>query len=314
RRALREPVAGPPLREQVRPGQTVAISACDGTRPQPRQLMIPAVLDELDGIVRPDDVTVLVATGTHRANTRDELVEMFGAQTVDRVRIVNHDARDDSTLQWVGTFGAGVPVWLNREWCAADVKITTGFVEPHFFAGFSGGPKMVAPGLAGLETTLVLHDAARIGSPDARWGVLEGNPVHDDIRAAARACPPHFALDVLLDGQKRVGQAFGGELFAMHRVATGVARETAMCPVPAPFDVVVTSNAGFPLDQNLYQAVKGMSAAAQIVRPGGAIIAAAECRDGFPDHGDYRSELVAAPSIAALLEGIAARPRTVPDQ
>ena len=115
RRALREPVAGPPLREQVKPGQTVAISACDGTRPQPRQLMIPAVLDELDGIVRPEDITVLVATGTHRANTRDELVEMFGAQTVDRVRIVNHDARDDSTLQWVGTFGEQCAMTMGTE-------------------------------------------------------------------------------------------------------------------------------------------------------------------------------------------------------
>jgi nickel-dependent lactate racemase len=207
-----------------------------------------------------------------------------------------------------------VPLWLNRTWLEADVRITTGFVEPHFFAGFSGGPKMVAPGLAGLETTLVLHDAARIGSPDARWGVLEGNPVHDDIRAIARRCPPDFSLDVLLDGQKRIAQAFGGELVAMHRAATDVARRTAMCPVPAPFDVVVTSNAGFPLDQNLYQAVKGMSAAAQVARPGATIVVAAECRDGFPDHGDYRSELIAAPSVEALLAAIAARPQTVPDQ
>jgi lactate racemase len=314
RRALREPVAGPPLRERVKPGQTVAISACDGTRPQPRQLMIPAVLDELDGIIRPEDITVLVATGTHRANTRDELVEMFGAETVDRVRIVNHDARDDSTLRWVGTFGAGVPVWLNTTWCAADVKITTGFVEPHFFAGFSGGPKMVAPGLAGLETVLTLHDADRIGHPEARWGVTKGNPVHDDIRAIAAGTGTDFSVDVVLNRDQAVVEAFGGDLFPMHEAAIETARLVAMRPVDRYFDVVVTTNSGFPLDQNLYQAVKGMSAAAQVVRPGGVIVCAAECRDGFPDHGSYQEVLSSAPSPEALLAEISGRPKTVPDQ
>src|SRR5215472_18780817 len=155
RRALREPVSGAPLRERVRPGQTVAISVCDGTRPQPRHLMIPAVLDELDGIIDSRDIVILVATGTHRANTDSELRAMFGDEVVDSVRIVNHDCRDQASLTWAGIFGNDVPVWLNTEWVRADVKITTGFVEPHFFAGFSGGPKMVAPGLAGLDTVLV---------------------------------------------------------------------------------------------------------------------------------------------------------------
>ena len=175
RAALRDPVAGPPLRERVRRGQTVAISACDITRPQPRHLMIPAILAELDGVVRLEDVVILVATGTHRGNSDAELRRMFGEEIVDRVRIVNHDARDPGQLAWMGTFGAGVPVWLNREWAQADVRITTGFVEPHFFAGFSGGPKLVAPGLAALETVLVLHDASRIGDPRATWGVIHGN-------------------------------------------------------------------------------------------------------------------------------------------
>jgi nickel-dependent lactate racemase len=314
RHALRNPVAGPPLRALVKPGQTVAISACDGTRPQPRHLMIPAVLDELDGIVRPEDVTVLVATGTHRGNTPAELAEMFGAETVDRVRIVNHDARDDSSLQWVGTYGEGVPVWLNRRWCEADVKITTGFVEPHFFAGFSGGPKMVAPGLAGLETVLTLHDARRIGSPDARWGITEGNPVHDDVRAVAAGTGVDFALDVVLNRDQDIVEAFGGELFAMHRAAIETARRVSMRPVDGLFDVVVTTNSGYPLDQNLYQAVKGMSAALEVVRPGGLIVCAAECRDGFPDHGSYQEVLSSADSPEALLAEISGRPRTVPDQ
>ena len=312
--ALRRPVAGRSLRACVRAGQTVAISVCDGTRPQPREVVIPAILAELDGLVRLDDVVILIATGTHRGNSDAELRAMLGDEIVDSVRIENHDARDEDTLRFLGQVGNGVPLWLNRSWLDADVRITTGFVEPHFFAGFSGGPKMIAPGLAGLETTLVLHDAARIGSEHARGGVLEGNPVHDDIRAIARRCPPDFSLDVVLDGQKRVAQAFGGELFAMHRAATEVARATAMRPVPAAFDVVIGSNAGFPLDQNLYQAVKGMSAAVQVVKPGGTIVIAAECRDGFPDHGSYRSELVAARSPAALLEQIVARPKTIADQ
>jgi lactate racemase len=314
RDALRRPVAGPPLRDRVRPGRTVAISACDGTRPQPRHLMIPAILRELEGIVRLEDVVILVATGTHRGNSPDELRAMFGDEVADTVRIVNHDARDPGQLAWVGTLGAGVPVWLNREWVQADVRITTGFVEPHFFAGFSGGPKLVAPGLAGLETVLVLHDAARIGHPAATWGITEGNPVHDDVRAIAAATGVTFALDVVLNRDQDVVAAFGGDLPPMHAAATAFSRRTAMRRVPAPFDVVVTTNAGFPLDQNLYQSVKGMSAAYQVVRPGGTIVCAAECRDGFPDHGSYRQVLASAASPRALLEAIAERGRTEPDQ
>ncbi|MBP2708675.1 nickel-dependent lactate racemase [Microbispora sp. RL4-1S] len=314
RRALREPVAGPPLRERVRPGQTVAISACDGTRPQPRHLMIPAILDELDGLVDLGDVVILVATGTHRGNTGDELRAMFGDRVVDAVRIVNHDARDASSLKWMGRYGKDVPVWLNREWADADVRITTGFVEPHFFAGFSGGPKLVAPGLAALETVLTLHDAARIGDPRATWGIIEGNPVHDDVRAIAAGTGVTFSLDVVLNREQRIVQAFGGDLAPMHAAATAAARAAAMRPVAEPFDVVVTTNAGFPLDQNLYQAVKGMSAAAQVVRPGGTIICAAECRDGFPDHGSYREVLTSAASPEALFEEISRRTVTVPDQ
>jgi lactate racemase len=312
--ALRHPVAGPPLREVARRGQTVAISACDSTRPQPRHLMIPAVLAELADVVRPEDVTILVATGTHRANTDAELRAMFGDAVVDQVRIVNHDARNDADLAWCGRHGNDVPVWLNRAWVDADVRLTTGFVEPHFFAGFSGGPKLVAPGLAGLQTVLTLHDAARIGDPRATWGITEGNPVHDDVRAIAAATGVDFAFDVILNRDQEIVGAFAGELFAMHEAACAAAKDNAMAPVDSAFDVVLTTNSGFPLDQNLYQAVKGMSAAAKVVKPGGVIVCAAECRDGFPDHGSYRDVLTSAPSPAALLEDIAAREHTVPDQ
>ena len=315
RTALRRPVAGPPLRELARPGQRVAISMCDGTRAQPRHLMIPAVLEELDGIVDLDDVVIIVATGTHRGNTESEIRTMLGDEVADTVEVINHDARDPSLLVDLGTHGNGVPVWLNRFWVEADLRITTGFVEPHFFAGFSGGPKLVAPGLAGLDTVLTLHDARRIGHPQATWAVCEGNPVHDDIRAVVGAVGGvDFALDVVLNREQRIVEAFGGELFPMHAAAREAAKRLAMRPVDGRFDVVVTTNAGFPLDQNLYQSVKGMSAGATVVRDGGTIVCAAECRDGFPDHGSYREVLESAPSPRALLDAIRARPETVPDQ
>jgi nickel-dependent lactate racemase len=312
--ALRRPVAGPPLRAIVRPGQSIAISLCDVTRPQPREQMIRALLTELVGVVNLSDVVLLVATGTHRGNTDAELRAMLGGALVDTVEIVNHDARDPDQLAWCGVHGNGVPVWLNRRWVDADIRITTGFVEPHFFAGFSGGPKLVAPGLAGLETVLTLHDAQRIASPQATWGVCDGNPVHDDIRAIASGTGVSFALDVVLNRQRQIVAAFGGEILAMHAMARAAVREMSMRPVDDEFDVVVTTNSGFPLDQNLYQAVKGISAAATIVRPGGLIICAAACEDGFPDHGSFREVLSSEASPQRLLASIMARSETVPDQ
>lgn len=310
--ALSGPVAGPPLRRLVRKGQSVAVSVCDGTRPQPRELVISAILEHLDGLVEASELLVLVATGTHRPNTADELDSMFGSELVDTVRIVNHDSRDLSQLEYVGRMGHDVPVWLNRDWLAADVRITTGFVEPHFFAGFSGGPKMVAPGLAGLETVLVLHDAGRIGDPSARWGIVEGNPIQSDVRAIATGTGVSFALDVVLNREQEIVSAFGGDLLAMHGAATALCRQIAMAPVERLFDVVLTTNSGFPLDQNLYQAVKGMSAAAEIVAPGGRIICVAECRDGFPE--PYRRLLSSYPSPAELLSSIETGDKTVADQ
>lgn len=312
--ALRYPVSGPALRALVRPGQTVAVSVCDSTRPQPRHLMIPALLKELDGIVRPEDIVLLIATGTHRVNTDTELRAMLGDEVMDTVRVVNHDARDSQSLAWCGYHGNDVPVWLNKEWVTADIRITTGFVEPHFFAGFSGGPKLVAPGLAGLDTVLTLHDAARIGDPRATWGVTDGNPVHDDVRAVAAGTGVDFAFDVILNREHDVIGAFAGELLDMHRTACAEAKRIAMQPVPHPFEIVVTTNAGYPLDQNLYQAVKGMSAAATVVKHGGLIVCAAECRDGFPDHGSFREVLASAPSPQQLIADIEARHTTTPDQ
>ena len=184
--ALRNPIGTPPLRRMVRPRQTVAISVCDITRPMPSSRVLPAVLRELAHVPN-ENIVILIAAGTHRANTPEELDGMLGPEVTANYRVVNHDAFAEENLEHCGETPDGIPVWLNRHWLAADFRITTGFVEPHFFAGFSGGPKMVAPGLAGFETTMRLHDAGMIGHPSAVWGVTEGNPIHDAIRSIAAA-------------------------------------------------------------------------------------------------------------------------------
>jgi nickel-dependent lactate racemase len=313
RAALRMPLDSAPLRSLIRGGQKVAISVCDITRAQPRRETIEAIFAEVPEL-SPGDVTILIATGTHRSNTPAEIEQMLGRDLASRCRVVNHDSRDVATLESVGTTSTGVKVLLDREWLRADVRLTTGFVEPHFFAGFSGGPKMVAPGLAGLETVMTLHDAARIGHPNATWGITEGNPIHDDVREIAAMVPPHFSIDVALNREQKITAAFAGNLFAEHKAACAHVKGTAMRAVPAPFDVVLTTNSGYPLDQNLYQAVKGMSAAAQIVKPGGTIICAAECRDGLPSHGSYGAVLASQPTPAGLLAMIVSPGYAAPDQ
>jgi lactate racemase len=313
RAALRAPLGRPPLREMVQPGQRVAISICDGTRSQPRRETLTALLDELSHVPA-GDVLIMVATGTHRGNTPAELEAMIGRDLLSRYRVVNHDARDAASLAVVGTTSSGVAVSLNREFLAADVRITTGMVEPHFFAGFSGGPKMVCPGLAALDTVLTLHDARRIGDPMATWGVTEGNPIHDDVREISRMVGVHFSVDVTINRDKQITAVFAGDLFEEHRAACEAARHDAMRAVPQPFDVVLTSNSGFPLDQNLYQAVKGLSAAARVVKNRGTIVIAGECRDGIPAHGSYAQVLASAPTAEALLAMINAPGYSMPDQ
>ena len=301
RNAIRNPIGTRPLRQTVRPDQTVAISVCDITRPMPSSTVLPVLLGELSHV--PDDrITILVATGTHRENTRAELESMLGAEVVDRYNVVNHDGFDPDAVVHVGETSDGISVRLNRAWVEADFRITTGFVEPHFFAGFSGGPKMVAPGLAAFDTVMQLHSAPLIADPNSVWGVTEGNPIHDAIREIARMTGVDFSIDVTINRDHKITSAYAGELFAVHKAACDVSRRTAMQAVPDPFEVVVTTNSGYPLDLNLYQSVKGMSAAAQIVEDGGTIICAAECSDGIPDHGEYKQLLAARDTPEELLE------------
>ena len=314
RTAIRDPVGGAtPLRKLTVPGQTVAISVCDVTRPMPSATVLPVLLRDLSHL--PDrDIAILVATGTHRANTDSELRRMLGDDIVDRYTVLNHNAFDDSILEKAGETRNGIPIYLNRRWLDADLRITVGFVEPHFFAGFSGGPKMVAPGLAGFDTIMRLHNAEMIGHPEARWGVTVGNPIHDAIREIASRTGVDFALDVTINRDHGITSVYAGELSAVHRAACRFAKTISMQPVDRPFDVVLTTNSGYPLDQNLYQAVKGISAAAQVVKPGGAIIAAAECLDGIPDHGEYGRLLKSSSGPRDILETVHSPGHNVHDQ
>lgn len=300
RKALRHPLNRPPLRELVKRDQRVAISVCDGTRPMPSRRVLPVLLEEL-AHVPGDQITILIATGTHRANTPEELSEMLGSDILRDCRVVNHSAFDEGMLQFLGETDSGIPIWLNRHWVQSQVRITTGFVEPHFFAGFSGGPKMVAPGLAGFQTILQLHGARLLAHPRSTWGITQGNPIHDAIREIAARAGVDFSLDVTINRDRQITGVYAGEIFAAHQTACRFAHRTAMREVPHDFDVVLTTNSGYPLDQNLYQSVKGMSAAARIVREGGTIICAAECSDGIPDHGEYGKILKSAASPAELL-------------
>jgi len=298
--ALRRPIGVPPLKELVRADQSVAIVISDITRPTPNHKLVPWILEEL-AHVPADRFTIVNGTGTHRDQTRDEFVAMLGADVVDRVRVINHHCQAPDELSRVGRSAFGCDVYLNKAYVEADVRIVTGFIEPHFFAGFSGGCKGVMPGIAGLETIQTFHNARMIGHPKATWGNLEGNPLQDMAREVVGMCKPHFLLNVALNGHKEITAVFAGELFAAHAQGCEYVKRHAMVRCDERFDVVVTSNSGYPLDQNLYQSVKGMSAAHKIVKRGGSIVCVAECSDGVPDHGNYARILRMADSPEALL-------------
>ena len=303
-RALREPIGTPPLRDMVRPGSRVAIVISDLTRPTPNEKLVPWLMGELGHVPR-DAFVIINGLGSHRANTRDELVQMLGREVVVTVRIENHDAFDDARLTHVGRNSYGSEVFLNRTYVEADFRIVTGFIEPHFFAGFSGGPKGINPGIAGIRTILDFHNARLIGDPRSTWGLIEGNPVQDSATQNCLMARPDFMLNVTLNSRKEITSVFAGDVIRAHRLGCEFVRSSAMHAVDRPFDIVVTTNSGYPLDQNLYQTIKGMSAAAQIVRPGGAILCASECSDGVPSHGNYARLLRMRETPGELLEMIA---------
>ncbi|HNS51502.1 MAG TPA: nickel-dependent lactate racemase [Anaerolineae bacterium] len=305
RAALRAPMGTPPLRSLAGPADSVAVVFSDLTRPMPNDRVLPVLLEELASAGVPDDKVVLVnALGTHRAQTESELEGMLGRDVTGRYRVVQHDAGDDSCLVEVTHNHTGRPVRINRAYLDASVRILTGFVEPHFFAGFSGGPKAVLPGIADQHSILENHGTEMIAHPNARWMVTDGNPIWEEMLGVALAARPTFLLNVSLNAQRKVTGVFAGDLVKAHRAAVGWVRAAATCLVDDPFDIVITSNSGYPLDLNLYQAVKGMSAAEQVVRQGGDIIVAAECWDGIPSHGEYRRLLWQAASPRDLLDRV----------
>ncbi|RXZ01736.1 nickel-dependent lactate racemase [Fictibacillus sp. S7] len=299
--ALRNPIGAPSLKESVKVTDKVAIVISDITRPTPNDVLVPLLIEELDHVPL-ENFVIINGTGTHRDQTEEEFVQMLGQWVVDHIKIVNNHCHDLDSLVNVGRSKFGCDVYLNKDYVEADFRIVTGFIEPHFFAGFSGGPKGIMPGIAGIETIMTFHNARMIGDPRSTWGNMVDNPVQEMTREINAMCKPHFMLNVTLNREKEITNVFAGELYEAHDKGCAFAKEHAMIRCKERFDVVITSNSGYPLDQNLYQAVKGMSAAHKIVKEGGSIIVASECSDGLPDHGNYSKIFQFAETPQELLD------------
>jgi nickel-dependent lactate racemase len=310
---LRTPIGMPPLSWCLQPGQKVCVIFSDITRATPNERIIPWLLEELEKIGGLD-IVLLNGTGTHRPNTPEELARLLTPEVTARYRVVNHDGEAESDLVQVGVTRHGAPAWLNRLAVEADWRIVTGFIEPHFFAGFSGGPKGIMPGVAGLKTVMSNHGAKHIGDAQAAFGITEGNPIWEEMRDIALMAGPSFLLNVTLNEQRQITGVFAGDLIGAHRQGIEHVRRSAMQDVAQPFDVVVTTNSGYPLDLNLYQGVKGLSAAARIVRPGGVIILACEAREGVPAGSPMDRLLRGAETMAALRDQLAQPGFSAPEQ
>jgi nickel-dependent lactate racemase len=299
RRALGAPTTGPPLAELLPGRDTVAVVFPDLTRPMPNTTVLPPLLAELERLgAGPDRVELLCATGTHRRASPEEMTVLIGGELVSRYRVHDHCSDDQDHIE-VGVVD-GVPILLDRRYVEADLRIVTGFVEPHFFAGWSGGPKAVCPGLAATSTILEAHSPSRIADRRSTWVTTVGNPVHEFVTAATALCPPDLAVDVTLDTDRKLTGVFVGPLPDGHRAACAEAGRTSTATVDGTFEVVVTTNGGHPLDRNLYQAVKGLAAAERVVMDGGTVILAAACLDGIPRGGAFARLLAGAADAATL--------------
>jgi nickel-dependent lactate racemase len=301
--ALDNPVHLPPLSESVREEQKVAIIFSDITRATPYQIILPPLLQALDHL--PDDhITFFCACGTHRPATPEELITILGKEVAERFRIVQNNASDPRQQKYVGTTASGNRILLNKEILEYDLRILTGFIEPHFFAGFSGGGKAMMPGMASLATVRNNHAIRNLNNPNTRWGHTSGNPLWEDIMEAAELATPIFLLNITLNRDKEITRVFAGELREAHSMGCAFVKETAMAPLKEAFDIVITSNSGYPLDLNIYQSVKGMSAAERVVKEGGSIILVAECWDGIPFGSDYEIILRSVDKVELLMEFI----------
>lgn len=314
RAALDAPVASPKLEELAVGKATAVVISSDHTRPVPSRVIMPEILARLRKGNPAINITILIATGFHRATTRDELVAKFGEEIVAGEQIVVHNSGDPSMLTDAGTLPSGGRLLVNRLVMEADLVVAEGFIEPHFFAGFSGGRKSILPGVVSRETVLANHCAEFIASPFARTGNLDGNPIHRDMLFAAKTAHLAFIVNVVINARKEIVHAVAGDLEKAH--AAGCAWLRDICKVDVPLsDIVITSNGGYPLDQNVYQSVKGMTAAEAACRDDGVIIICAACNDGHGGESFYRN-LRDAASPRELLDRVLAVPRdkTEPDQ
>ncbi len=312
--AMENPVDSPRLRELAKGKQKIVIIASDHTRPVPSKRIIPHMLEEIRQGSPDAEVTLLIATGCHRGTTREELVQKFGEEIVDRVRIVVHDCLDEENLIKIGTLPSGGDCVINRLAWEADLLVAEGFIEPHFFAGYSGGRKSVLPGIAGRTTVLANHCGEFIASPYARTGILEHNPLHEDMVWAAQAAKLRYIVNVVIDAEKKVVYATAGDALKAHQKGCDFLKD--YCGAKAiPADIVITTNGGYPLDQNIYQSVKGMTAAGPTVKQGGVIIMLASASDGHGGEHFYR-QMSEYDNIEDINRKVMARDRnqTEPDQ
>ena len=311
--ALANPIGSPGLEELVKGKRRMVIISSDHTRPVPSRVTMPILLRHIRAANPGIDITILIATGFHRPTTHEELVGRYGEKIVAEERIVVHRAFDDEMAD-LGTLPSGGRLLLNKVAIDTDLLIAEGFIEPHFFAGFSGGRKAVLPGIASGTTVMANHCSEFIASPCARTGILDGNPIHRDMLYAAQQAKLAFILNVVIDAEKKVIAAFAGDSTEAHEAGCAFVGRRAQVG-KNPTDIVITTNGGYPLDQNIYQAVKGMTAAEANCREDGVIIMVAACNDGHGGESFCRM-LTEASTPKALLDRFAAIPRneTNPDQ
>lgn len=280
RTALENPIGTKRLRELSRDVKSIVIISSDNTRPMPSRRTLPLLLDELARPAESYDITVLIATGLHRPMTESEIEERFGREIMSKCRIVNHVAADDEMLEYCGDLDCGRPLYLNRLALEADLLIAEGFIEPHFFAGFSGGRKSILPGIAGAKTIMNNHSPQNIANESSVAGNLLNNPIHNEALKAAEISGLKFIMNVSLNEEKQIIGAFAGDVEKAHLAGCEFVRRNMTIPCKTA-DIAVTSNSGYPLDRNVYQMVKGMDTASRAVKPGGIIIIAGDCIDGI---------------------------------
>jgi lactate racemase len=280
--ALDHPIGSKPLSALAAGKKTAAISVCDITRPAPNRLTLPPLLERLHHAgIPPEGVTILIATGLHRGATASEIDAILGPEIAARYRVVNHDARVLSEHRWLGSTRRGIPVYIDERFMAADLHITLGFIEQHLMLGFSGGRKLVAPGLAAQETIKVIHSPKFMREPKATEGSIVDNPLHTELLEIARLAGHDFMLDVTLTQSREVSGIFAGDPVEAHAAGVQFLRTTSLEPLTGLADAVITSAAGHPLDLTLYQTIKGLTAAQHIAKPGGRILILGECAEGL---------------------------------